>query len=211
MDRGENMSFTETLKRLNAPLPDFWENEVEMGLENMQIRYTQNDFVEDWIEHRTGRQVEILCENLHLDSVDSVQEKRAVVEVGPNVVRIEGEVVVAAQASTRFQVFKILWERFLEDLIKNLPPAEFSAISLDDLISEIENRENKTDAAEMTVRRAINRLQEDIETAVKKKTGQPIDREDIVQTCHWKGQAAGLHGYRLNPKTVGVRPYLTSL
>ena len=142
----------------------------------------------------------------------STSNRRFVVEVGTNIVRVEGEVVGATQAGTRFQVFQILGERFRKDLIsdKALAPEECSAIPWDDLISEIKKRENKNDADERTVRWTINRLQEDIETAVKKKTGLPIDREDIVQTCHWKGQSAGVHGYRLNPKTVAVRPYQTS-
>ncbi|OFW35586.1 MAG: hypothetical protein A3J28_18160 [Acidobacteria bacterium RIFCSPLOWO2_12_FULL_60_22] len=80
MDRGQSTSLAETLKRLNAPMPDFWENEVEMGLENIQVRCAHNDFTEDWIDCRTGRQVAILCRNLQLDGADSVQKKRAAVK-----------------------------------------------------------------------------------------------------------------------------------
>ena len=61
---------------------------------------------------------------------------------------------------------------------------------------------------ETSVRRALNRLQSDIETAVKKKLGLPIDREDILQTCHWKGHHERGHGYRINPFTVAARPFL---
>ena len=32
------------------------------------------------------------------------------------------------------------------------------------------------------IRKAINRLQSDIDTAVKKKLGLPINREDVIQT-----------------------------
>ncbi|OFW35587.1 MAG: hypothetical protein A3J28_18165 [Acidobacteria bacterium RIFCSPLOWO2_12_FULL_60_22] len=140
----------------------------------------------------------------------SAPNRQFLVEVGLNVVRVQGEVVVAPQSGTRFQVFKILWERFLEDLTKELPPEEFRAIPLEDLTAEIEKREHKPTIDELTVRRAINRLQEDIEKAVKKKTGLPIDREDIVQNFHWKRQSGDAYGYRLNPNTVAVRPYRAS-
>jgi hypothetical protein len=42
--------------------------------------------------------------------------------------------------------------------------------------------------------------------AIKRKLGVPISREDIVQTCHMKGQSDTSGGYRINPFSVAVRP-----
>ena len=134
--------------------------------------------------------------------------RRFVVEVGPKTVRVEGEVVVAPQAGTRFHIFRILWERFLDDLKDGLAPDDFRPITLDKLARELENRTEQSFEDVLTVRRAVNRLQAHIETAVKRKLGLPIDREDVIQTCRWEGVVGrGDHGYRLNPSTVAVRPF----
>ena len=77
------------------------------------------------------------------------------------------------------------------------------------MIRELESRTGKHIDDEMSIRRSINRLQTDIETAVKRKLGLPIDREDIIQTCRWKGQGEGDYGYRINPFTVAARPFQT--
>jgi len=88
-----------------------------------------------------------------------------------------------------------------------VPPEQHGLINIKDLIREPESRTDKFIEDETTVRRAINRLQSDIETAVKKKLGLPVDREDIVQTCRWRGQGEGDFGYRINPFTVAARPF----
>ena len=137
----------------------------------------------------------------------SREGRRFVVETGPNVVRVEGEIVIAPQAGTRFHIFHILWDSFLDDLKQTLPPEQHGLINIKDLIRELESRTGKYVEDETTIRRAVNRLQADIETAVKRKTGLPIDREDIIQTCRWKGQGEGDYGYRINPFTVAARPF----
>ncbi|MDP8237675.1 MAG: hypothetical protein P9X24_01175 [Candidatus Hatepunaea meridiana] len=140
----------------------------------------------------------------------SVENRRFVVEAGSNVVRVEGEIVVAPQASTRYEIFRVLWDRYLHDLKQALLPERYRFISIKDLIQELESPTGKCIEDEMNIRRTINRLQTDIETTVKKKLGLPIDREDIIQTCRWKGQAEGDYGYRINPFTVAARPFQTN-
>ncbi len=131
-----------------------------------------------------------------------------VVECGPHTARIEGEIVVSPQAGIRFEVFRILWDRFLDDLRSSTPLKDHSPIDLAGLMEELHTRTGEYIYDETSVRRALNRLQSDIETTVKKKLGLPIDREDIVQTCRWKGQGEDDHGYRINPFTVAARPFL---
>jgi len=139
----------------------------------------------------------------------SVKDHRFVVETGPNVVLVEGEIVVAPQAGIRYKIFRILWDRFLDDLKQALSPDLYSPTNIKDMIRELESRTGKHIDDEMNIRRSINRLQTDIETAVKRKLGLPIDREDIIQTCRWKGQSEGDYGYRINPFTVTARPFQT--
>jgi len=133
--------------------------------------------------------------------------RRFVVEVGPRTVRVEGEEVVAPQAGVRFRVFGILWKQFLHDLSAGLPLDEFKSLKLSEIAKRLE--EEKQDSVEDVdaIRKAVNRLQSDVETAVKRKLGLAIGREDIIQTLPWKGYEGGEYGYRINPRTVCARPF----
>ena len=147
----------------------------------------------------------VVIEPLH----PSARGRRFVVEAGSNVVLVEGEIVVAPQAGIRYKIFQVLWGRFLDDLKQSLSPDLHRPINIQDVIQVLESGIGKHIEDEMNIRRSINRLQTDIEITVKKKLGLPIDREDIIQTCHWKGQGEGDHGYRINPFTVAARPLQT--
>jgi hypothetical protein len=137
--------------------------------------------------------------------------RRFVVEVGPKTVHVEGLKVVAEQAGSRFVAFQVLWEAFLEDIRNGLALDAFRATSLKDLTAALESRMKKRYPDIETVRHAVNRLQEDIEKTVKRETGAPIDRDDIVQTCRWQGQSDSSNGYRINPQTVAARPFQGNL
>jgi hypothetical protein len=133
--------------------------------------------------------------------------RRFVVEVGSNIVRVECEIVVAPQAGIRFQIFRILWDQFFSDLKEGLPPQEFSPINLKKFKEIFYERFNQYLEDDVSLRKAINRLQTDIETTVKKKLGSAIDREDIIQTSPYQGGGKNNYGYRLNPFTVAIRPF----
>jgi hypothetical protein len=141
----------------------------------------------------------------------SAPERRFVVEVGPKIVRVEGLKVVAEQAGPRFLLFRALWLSFLSDLKDGLPPEEFHAKPLKKLIEELEEMTNRKSNDEMTVRRAINRLQLDIEQSIRKNRGLPVDREDIIQICPQRSQSEKNYGYRINPFTVVARPFQSNL
>lgn len=141
------------------------------------------------------------------DPVAPSPVRQFAVEVGPKAVRVEGLPVLASQAGAQFQVFLILWERFLQDLLSDVPPDAFRTITLSEIVLELEHRRGEAVDDEGTGRRAINRLQEGFEQKVKKGLGFPIDREDIVQTLSWQGQGKVAHGYRINPFIVVVRPF----
>ena len=59
--------FAEKLESIGAPLPEFWENDLEVGVEHALIRTEQNGFVDGWIDQLTGRQIDILCNNLRIE------------------------------------------------------------------------------------------------------------------------------------------------
>jgi hypothetical protein len=122
------------------------------------------------------------------------------------VIRVQGQRVAAAQAVTRYQVFRALWEQFVEDLGQGRPPDQFRAMDLDTLIRKLQEQSGRQLVDEVSIRRAINRLQTDITETIRRRLGLPIERDDVVGTCRWKGQGAGGHGYRLNPHRVAVRP-----
>jgi len=135
-------------------------------------------------------------------------EHKFIVEVGPEkIVRVEGEIVVAPQAGTGYHIFRILWDRFLDDLKEGRLPKDFRPINLDQIAEELQELTGEYFEDVSTIRRNINRLQSDIEKAIKKKAGPPIDKGDIIQTCPSKSQTDRDYGYRLNPFTVAVRPF----
>lgn len=141
------------------------------------------------------------------DHGDDVRPRHFVVEIGPRTVRVEGVDVVAPQAGVRFEVFQVLWVRFLEDLRALNAPEDFAVLSLPAIVRELERRTGEHFADVNSIRRAINRLQADIERSFKRQVGEPMDREDIIETLPWKGAAGGEYGYRVNPRRVCARPF----
>ena len=130
--------------------------------------------------------------------------RRFSVALGDNSVWVEGLQVIGSHAGPRLEIFRVLWQSYLEDLLRGTPPEDFQSRSLQAIVQLLEPRLGKGYPDETTVRRMINRLQTDIETTIKRELGLPINREDIVQTCAWKGQGGDDHGYRLNPFRVFV-------
>jgi hypothetical protein len=65
-----------TLEEAGAPAREFWENDLEMALENTFMRSGQDGFMNDWIGRRTGRQINVLCANLGIDGTDSIRQKK---------------------------------------------------------------------------------------------------------------------------------------
>ena len=69
-------TFDSAMGHLSEPPSAFWENDLEMGLEDFFARSRQDDFIDDWINRCTGRQLNVLCVNLGLDGTGSVQSKK---------------------------------------------------------------------------------------------------------------------------------------
>ena len=135
-----------------------------------------------------------------------VSERLFVVEVGDGVIRVQRQRVAGAQAVTRYQVFRILWQQFVEDVGQGRSPGDFRAMDLETIIQTLQEQSGRQVVDEVSIRRAINRLQTEITETIRRRLGLPIQRDDVVETCRWKGQGGGGHGYRLNPHHVAVRP-----
>ena len=126
--------------------------------------------------------------------------RQFLVEVGPNIVRVDGVTVVPTNAGQRFLVFRTLWQWFLDDLRDDRPPESFRAWTIDKIAEDLAAGGV---ADEDNTRKLINNLQSGIAETLKRKKGTAIGREDIVETCS--------NGYRINPLTVVVRPYRPDL
>ncbi|MCA9054441.1 MAG: hypothetical protein KDA75_11420, partial [Planctomycetaceae bacterium] len=129
--------------------------------------------------------------------------RRFLVEVGPNIVRVDGETVVPTNAGPRFLVFRTLWQWFLDDLRAGLPPERFRAWTVDKLSEELVSQTRGGVADDGNTRKLINNLQSGIAETLKRKHGMAIGREDIVESCP--------NGYRINPFTVVLRPFQPDL
>jgi hypothetical protein len=139
-----------------------------------------------------------------VSSVPQIGQRHFAVAMDHDSVWVEGLQVIGRHAGPRLEVFRLLWNAYLEDLRCGIPPAEFHAQPVRVIQPLLESRLTSRYPDEMTVRRMINHVQADVERIVRRKLGLPIGRNSIVQTCRWRGQDSGDYGYRLNPSCVIV-------
>jgi hypothetical protein len=64
----------------SGPSKEFWEDDLEFGLEPILAAVQQNGHVQEWIDRRTGRQLGILCTALGVPGDGSTRKKRAAVQ-----------------------------------------------------------------------------------------------------------------------------------
>ena len=60
-------TFNESMREVGAPLADFWENDLELGLEDILRRLDNNGHLAEWAGGLNGRRATILCRSLGLD------------------------------------------------------------------------------------------------------------------------------------------------
>jgi hypothetical protein len=131
-----------------------------------------------------------------------------IVQMGDREVFLNGQQVVARQSSTAFGIFDILYRRFLARLSDNTSSEESSAISARELCTLLYDNTGDDPASEDSLTSAIGRIRKNIEKAIKKNTGMPIDECDVIETVRWPGINEGESGYRLNPVSVAIRPFI---
>ncbi|MBF0311720.1 MAG: hypothetical protein HQL56_19590 [Magnetococcales bacterium] len=128
--------------------------------------------------------------------------RQFMVEFGADRLLVEDSVVATAKAGMQLQVFGILWQRFLEDLAMGRPPDDFRPISLKELTNIIDPGDRIEAIDELNVRRAINRLQQDLLDGVRRNLGLPIERDDIIENIRGECHRRKGTGYRINPRKV---------
>ncbi len=69
-------AFNESMREVGAPLADFWENDLELGLEGILRRLNTNGHLAEWAGGLNGRRAAILCRNLGLNAEDSIHARR---------------------------------------------------------------------------------------------------------------------------------------
>ena len=71
-------SIAETLARVGAPSPEFWENDLEMGLSLLIPELERDEIRNEWIGRLSGRQMEMVCTGLDLPVEERVRDRREV-------------------------------------------------------------------------------------------------------------------------------------
>ena len=69
-------SLEENLVRLSAPPPEFWEDDLELGLDYVLADVKRDGFTEQWVNKCTGRQINMICTCLDTGSTGSVVRKK---------------------------------------------------------------------------------------------------------------------------------------
>ena len=69
--------------------------------------------------------------------------RRFVVAVSENCVWVEGLQVVGSHAGPRLEIFRLLWQSYLEDLLRGTPPEDFQSRSLQAIVQLLEPRLGK--------------------------------------------------------------------
>lgn len=133
-------------------------------------------------------------------------ERVFIIEVRDKEVQVNRQVVIPANATTGNRLFRMLYRQFVEDLTSGTPLEEYGAMNTDALCNALYDETGEEHADPDVVRKAVNRIQANIEKVIKRETGAAIDRHDIIQTQRWKGIGEGDYGYRLNPYSVAIRP-----
>lgn len=65
-----------TIKTLNAPSSEFWEDDLEVPLDQIQDRIAGNGCQQQWIASRTGRQLAVLCRALGVTDATRIKDQR---------------------------------------------------------------------------------------------------------------------------------------
>lgn len=129
-----------------------------------------------------------------------------VVQMGDREVFVNGFRVVARQSSTAFDIFNVLYKRFLAKFSDQTDGEDSSAVPMKELYSHLYDDTGEDATSDESLSKAIGRIRKNIETAIKRNTGMPIDECDVIETVRWKGKGDGEYGYRLNPVSVAIRP-----
>ena len=69
-------AFDESMRKVGAPLAEFWENDLELGLDDILHDLNTHGRLAEWAGNMNGRWAKIICQNLGLDTEDSLLVRR---------------------------------------------------------------------------------------------------------------------------------------
>jgi len=70
------VKFNETMTKVGAPPAEFWENDLELGVEDILRRIAENGYLAEWAQGLDKRRTSVLCKNLGLKG-GGLDERRA--------------------------------------------------------------------------------------------------------------------------------------
>jgi hypothetical protein len=112
---------------------------------------------------------------------------------------VDGLLVVEASRTTACRILRALIERFAGNLVA----VDVQPMSADELADKVDqDADDACDAG--SVRRAIDRIRDEIISTLRRETGRPISDDDIIETVSRSGALKRAKGYRLNPRTVSL-------
>ncbi|MEO5334396.1 MAG: hypothetical protein H7839_20465 [Magnetococcus sp. YQC-5] len=74
---GTMQTILERMEQVGAPPPEFWENDLEMGLGQIIPLLKDPSTMEEWTNRLTGRQINVLCESLGIACDETLRNKRS--------------------------------------------------------------------------------------------------------------------------------------
>ena len=128
----------------------------------------------------------------------AVQPRRFAVSCDAAGFSVDGLLIVAATRTTAMRILRALVQRFAADLAAG---EDIGPMSVEELANIVQSDEEDARDVE-SVRRAIDRIRDEITATVRRETGRPIGDNDIIETVSRTGTLKGSRGYRLNPRTV---------
>lgn len=69
--------FNETMTKVGAPPIEFWENDLELGIEDILRRIEGNGILGEWVQSLDKRRTSVLCQNLGLNQGNGLDDRRA--------------------------------------------------------------------------------------------------------------------------------------
>ena len=131
-------------------------------------------------------------------AAQSSRRRRFAVQAHPTGFWVDDRLIVDPSRSSACRILQALVQQYAEALAAG---ADVRALSVEDLADTVEEGEADARDAE-SIRRTLDRVRDQITTAIRRDTGKAIGANDVIETVSRTGTLKGAKGYRLNPHTV---------
>ena len=131
-------------------------------------------------------------------AAQSAHRRQFAVQAHPTGFWVDDRLIVDASRSSACRILQALVRQYAEALAAG---ADVRALSVEELADTVEEGEADARDAE-SIRRTLDRVRDQICTAIRRDTGRAIDANDVIEAVSRTGTLKGAKGYRLNPRTV---------